>query len=90
MNAKNYNSLQKLEFLPLIFRVIDKKMAIQANASINHQDKMIVMYVFIAISSLVFGYLLMRDKNTNAKSILSLVIVVCLIIISCFLFYYKK
>ena len=89
MKTSNNNRIQILEFLPLILIVI-YKMAIQTNSSINHQDKMIVMYVFIAISTVVFGYLLMRDKNTNAKSIVSIVILVSLIIISCFLFYYKK
>ena len=89
MKTSNYNRIQILEFLPLILIVI-YKMAIQTNSSINHQDKMIVMYVFIAISTVVFGYLLMRDKNTNTKSIVSIVILVSLIIISSFLFYYKK
>ena len=89
MKTSNNNRIQILEFLPLILIVI-YKMAIQTNASINHQDKMIVMYVFIAISTVVFGYLLMRDKNTNTKSIVSIVILVSLIIISSFLFYYKK
>jgi len=89
MKTSNNNRIQILEFLPLILIVI-YKMAIQTNSSINHQDKMIVMYVFIAISTVVFGYLLMRDKNTNAKSIVSIVILVSLIFISCFLFYYKK
>ena len=89
MKTSNNNRIQILEFLPLILIVI-YKMAIQTNSSINHQDKMIVMYVFIAISTVVFGYLLMRDKNTNTKSIVSIVILVSLIIISSFLFYYKK
>lgn len=89
MKTSNNNRIQSLEFLPLILIVI-YKMAIQTNASISHRDKMIVMYVFIAISTAVFGYLLARSKSTNAKSIASLLLVVSLIVISCFLFYYNK
>lgn len=89
MNTTNKNHLQKLEFLPLILIVV-YKMAIQTNSSISHQDKMTVMYVFIAISTAVFIFLLAKAKNTTAKSITSLVILVFLIVLSCFLFYYKK
>lgn len=89
MNTKNNSHLQKLEFLPLILIVI-YKMAIQTNASISHRDKMIVMYVFIAISTVIFVYLLAKSKSTTAKSIASLLLVVSLIVISCFLFYYNK
>ncbi len=89
MKTKNNSILQKLEFLPLILIVI-YKMAIQTNSSISHRDKMIVMYVFIAISTAIFVYLLAKSKSTTAKSIASLVIVVSLIVISCFLFYYNK
>lgn len=89
MKASNNSWIQNLEFLPLILIVI-YKMAIQTNASISHRDKMIVMYVFIAISTAVFVFLLVKSKNTNTKSIASLLIVVSLIVISCFLFYFKK
>lgn len=89
MNLKNTTSLQKLEFLPLLLIVIFK-FGIQTNSSISHQNKMIVLYVFVAISTAIFGYLLMKTKSTTAKSIASLVIIVLLIFVCCYLFYFTK
>ena len=89
MKSSNNNRIQVLEFLPLILIVI-YKMAIQTNASIPHRDKMIVMYVFIAISTVIFGYLLLCKKSNVVSRILSLVVLVSIIFLSCWLVYFKK
>lgn len=89
MKTSNNSRIQYLEFLPLILIVI-YKMAIQTNASIPHRDKMIVMYVFIAISTAIFGYLLLYKNSNVVFRIVSLVIVVAIIFLSCWLIYFKK
>jgi len=89
MKTSNNSRIQHLEFLPLLLIVI-YKMAIQTNASINHQDKMIVMYVFIAISTAIFGYLLLYKKSNMVFRILSLVVLIFMIFLSCYLIYFKK
>jgi len=89
MKARPSIRIQNLEFLPLVLIVI-YKMAIQTNANISYDNKMVVMYVFIGISSLIFGYLLLYKKPTWVLRMLSLLLVIALIFISCYLIYFKK
>jgi hypothetical protein len=89
MKTSNKISIRNLEFLPLILIVI-YKMAIQTNASISHRDKMAVMYVFIAISTIIFGYLLLYKKSNIFFRILSLTLLIVMIFLSCYLIYFKK
>ncbi len=89
MKTSNKSRIQHLEFLPLILIVI-YKMAIQTNASISHRDKMTVMYVFIAISTVIFGYLLLYKGRNSVFRILSLVLLAAMIFLSCYLIYFKK
>jgi len=89
MKTSNNSRVHILEFLPLILIVI-YKMAIQTNASISHRDKMIVMYVFIAISTLIFGYLLLYKRSNVVFRIVSLGLLVLMIFLSCYLIYFKK
>ncbi len=89
MKTSNNSRIQHLEFLPLILIVI-YKMAIQTNASISHQDKMTVMYVFIAISTMIFGYLFLYKARNGMFRILGLVLLASMIFLSCCLIYFKK
>lgn len=89
MKTTNNSRIQYLEFLPLLLIVI-YKMAIQNNSSINYGNKMIVMYIFIGVSTLIFGYLLLYKKDNLPFRMLSLGLLILMIFVSCYLIYFKK
>ena len=83
------SNLQGLEFLPLILIII-YKVLIQSSAYLTHQNKRVVLYAFIAISSVIFCYLIVKRNVDAAKNKGSIGIVFLLIAVVCVLFYYKK
>lgn len=83
------SNLQGLEFLPLIL-IIVYKVLIQSSAFISHQNKRVILYMFIAISTVIFGYLILKRNVTTTKNTTSLIIVLSLVAVVCYLFYYKK
>ena len=89
MKTNNNSRIQHLEFLPLLLIVI-YKMAIQNNSSINYGNKMTVMYIFIGVSTLIFGYLLLYKQPKWLLRLLSLVLLILMIFLSCYLIYFKK
>ncbi len=88
MNTRKSN-LQGLEFLPLIL-IIVYKVLIQSSTHVSHQNKRVVLYVFIAISTVIFGYLILKRNVVATKNTASMIIVLSLVAVVCFLFYYKK
>ncbi len=89
MNTSNKSKIQGLEFLPLILIVV-YKVIIQSNRSISHENKMLVLYGFIAISTVVFGYLLFDKKGSTTISKTSMIVLFSLILIVSVLFYLKS
>lgn len=83
------SNLQGLEFLPLILIII-YKVLIQSSAYLTNQNKRMVLYVFIAISTVIFGYLILKRNVDTTKNKGSIVIVFLLIAVVSVLFYYKK
>ncbi len=60
MNAKNKTFQQGLQFVPICLILI-YKFIIQAT-DISHAVKLMILYGFIGISTLVFGYLIFSKK----------------------------
>lgn len=83
------SNLQGLEFLPLILIII-YKVLIQSSAYLTHQNKRVVLYVFIAISTVIFAYLIVKRNVDTTKNKGNIGIVFLLIAVVCVLFYYKK
>jgi len=89
MKTKDNSRIQNLEFLPLILIAI-YKIAIQYNSAISGQNKMYIMYAFIGVSTVIFGYLLVYRNSNFFIRIVSLSLLVLAIFLSCYLIYFKN